>query len=87
MFEAYVSLRVYAVYGSGFTYAQGTLNLMYYEPPTILRMYPVLASFDEGLTVSLAVNSFPFTAGIKCWFGVIHMLLVDIIPPYPREGG
>ena len=69
MFETYVSLLIYTAYRSGFTYVQGTLSLMLYEHPTILRMYPVLASFDEGLSVDLAVNSLPFTAGIKCRFG------------------
>ena len=52
---------------------------MLYEPSIILRMYLVLAFFDEGLSVSLAVSSLPFTAGIKCRFGVILKALHQFI--------
>ena len=41
-------------------------------------MHPVLASYDEGLSVSLAVSRFPFTVGIKCPFGGYTQSLASV---------
>lgn len=55
-----MNVRVKATKSGVYSYSHGTLGLMLYELPLVLRVFPTAAAYDEEPEVSVTVSNLPF---------------------------
>ena len=74
----YLTLGIKAIKSDAQTYAYGQASLMLYEIPTIVKFFPVYATFNEQPKVEVTVDQLPFIHDVKCWFGDTEAASVSV---------
>ena len=67
--EAYIDLQIKVVYGSISSFAYGTINIYFYELPTVQKIFPTFSAYDQEEEVGVTIDYLPFIHTVYCKFG------------------
>ena len=77
-YESFIDLQIKAVFGSTTSFAYGTISIFLYEMPIIQKIFPAFSAYDQGVEVSVTIDSLPYIQNVHCKFGSYTAALVTI---------